>query len=336
MDICEFDAIIFGNGMTLNLFEQLRKYVSDEKLYLFNIDEFIKKFISNKLTFKEEQYIEKIFYKKKSIENTKYFNEMKDIFRQYYLQNNSNIEKILGKDCFKSINEVSYDIKVIKDIFPVLYNIWFNEVYRYIIDNNLEGYIETFYNSVKSVLNTNNNIYTTNFDYLSDKYVETKHIHGKFLESIINYEDVVLYMKNIGEYYYKFVWGPNGASKGIMLKEFYDRKIYDKYFDFSFLFGDIKIDNLLIYGLSFQRSGYIEEGFLKAYSKYKNDKFEGTIIDEHLLWRIVALQNLNKLKTVTVSYFSEKEKDYFIRIFEYYKITNINFMHTSKFDFKIE
>jgi hypothetical protein len=78
----------------------------------------------------------------------------------------------------------------------------------------------------------------------------------------------------------------------------------------------------LFYGLSFQRAGYIEDNFLKVYPKYTEDNFIGTVIDEHLLWRIAELQNLKKFKNVTVSYYSEKEKekDYFMPIFDYYKI----------------
>lgn len=336
MESYKFDAIIFGNGMTLNLFEQLKEHVPNEKLYLFNIDEFLKRLISNKLPFKEEQYIEKIFYKKKSIENTRYFSELKDVLRQYYLKNNANIEKILGRDLFKAEGDVGYNIGAIKGIFPALYNIWFNVLYKYIMESNLEKYIGSFYNCVKLLLCHDNDIYTTNFDLLSDKYMNTKHIHGRFLEQFSHYYDVKLCMKSKGEFNYKFIWGYNGLGKAETLYEFHKNKSYDKYFDTSILFEEIAINNLLIYGLSFQRAGYINDDFLGVFPKYKDDNFEGTVIDEHLLWRIAALQNLNKLKTVTVSYYSEKEKDYFMTIFEYYKIKNVRFVQAQQFDFKIE
>lgn len=336
MESNKFDAIIFGNGMTINLFHQLKAHVNAKKLYLFNIDEFLKKFISNKLSFKEEQYIEKIFYKKKSLENSRYFSELKEILRQYYFKNNANIEKTFGRDLFKTGGEIDYNIGAIKSLFPALYNIWFNIVYRYIADNNLAVYVENFYNSVKSHLYGDDCIYTTNYDYLSDKLIKTKHIHGRFIEDLSTYKDIILYMKNEKEFIFKTLWGHNGIGKGVILTDLYKRNLYDKYFDFSFLFGEIIIKNLLIYGLSFQRSGYIDENYLKAYPKYKDSNFVGTVIDEHILLRITGLQNIEKLSNVTVSYFSENEKDYFMALFEDYGIKNIKFIHASHFDFNIE
>lgn len=42
MDQYKYDGIIFGNGMTLNLFNQLKVHIPKEKQYLFSIDEFLK------------------------------------------------------------------------------------------------------------------------------------------------------------------------------------------------------------------------------------------------------------------------------------------------------
>lgn len=331
----KFDAIIFGNGMTLNLFGQLKKHVPNEKLYLFDIDEFLKKFIDNKLSFKDEQYIEKIFYKKKTIENSKYFSDLKDVLRQYYLNNDSNIEKILGRDLFKKESEIEYNISLIKSLFPALYNIWFNIVYKYIEDNSLKMYMSNFYSCLRLLLSCDHNIYTTNFDYLTDGYLNTKHLHGSFIKNMNNYQDVKLASKNEDEFNFKHVWGYNGIGKANFI---YERSIEnsDKYFDFSFFYDEnIKIDNLLVYGMSFQRLGAITEEFLKVYPKYREDNYIGTVVDEHILLRIAGLQNLNKLKNVTVSYYSEKEKNYFESIFKYYGIKNIKFLHSTVFNLKI-
>lgn len=336
MEKYKFDGVIFGNGMTLNLFDQLKVHIPKEKQYLFSIDEFLRKFISNKLPFKEEQYIEKVFYRKKSIENSKKLIKLKDELRQFYLNNDANIERVLGCDLFKEESDIGYDTGTIKSLFPALYNMWFNLVYRYITDNNFESYIENFYKSIKSILSRDDNIYTTNFDYLSDKFINTKHIHGKFEEELFSYNDVVLDMKGENEFYFKTIWGHNGIGKVAMLQDLYKSKIYNKYFDFSFLFGENRIDSLLIYGLSFQRSGYIDGSYLNAYPKYEGDNFMGTVIDEHILLRISALQNLNKIKFVTVSYFFEEEKDYLMRVFQYYDVKDARFIHTSQFSFKIE
>jgi hypothetical protein len=335
MESLKFDAMIFGNGLTLNLFGKLMDFVPNEKRYLFNIDEFLKKLISNKLPFKEEKYIEIIFYNKTSIENNKNFLKLKNILSEYYSNNNSNIEKVLGKDLFKKENEVGYNIAAIKDLFPALYNIWFDMVYQYIINNDLEVYLENFYTDVKSLLSSENDIYTTNFDYLSDKYMKTKHIHGKFIDKISTYSDVILYVNDDKSFEFKMIWGYNGVGKEFMLNSYYRSGKYEKNFDFNFLYKEIIAENILIYGMSFQRAGYIDDEFLKNYSKYNNDNFEGTVIDDHILKRVSKLQELKKIKNVTVSYYSEKERNYFEEIFKYYKIKNFEFIKSSQFEFKI-
>lgn len=53
-----YDGIMFGNGLTTNLLSQIKEFVPQEKRYLLNIDDFLKQWINNKLTIREER----IFY----------------------------------------------------------------------------------------------------------------------------------------------------------------------------------------------------------------------------------------------------------------------------------
>lgn len=85
----KFDAILLGNGMTINLLEQLKPYI----------------------------------FKKNHIYNIKCLEKLKYELSRYYLNNNANIEKILGRDIF---TDADYDIGIIKNLFPALYNNWFD------------------------------------------------------------------------------------------------------------------------------------------------------------------------------------------------------------------
>lgn len=333
----KFDAIVFGNGATINLLNQLKPYVENKKLYLFDINQFLKKFISNGLNPREEEKIFSTFYMKKSIENIKYFKQIKYELNRFYLKNNGNIESILGKDilCGKS-EDIGYDIGKIKSLFPILYNIWFDMLYNYIIHAGLETYVDSFYESIKERLINCQNTYTTNFDWLADKRLNPKHLHGKFVENISKCQDICLY-KNDKEFYFKHIWGWNGIGKEHLMEELCKVENSDKYFNFDFFYSkDIKIDNLLLYGLSFQRSGYITEEFLQLYPKYKSDNLVGSVIDEHILWRLRGMQNLKQLNNVFATYYSEDERNYFKLLFQYYKINNFQIIHASEFDFKIK
>lgn len=109
--------------MTINLINQLKELVNKEDLYLFNIDEFLRKLIRNELKLEIEDKVFNIFYNGHTAQNIIYFNKLKFELHRYYLNNDSNIENIIGRDMFK---EGEYNLEIIKSIFPALYNIWFN------------------------------------------------------------------------------------------------------------------------------------------------------------------------------------------------------------------
>ena len=326
----KFDAILFGNGMTLNLFYQLREYIKAEKQYLLDIDSFLKYLIEDKLTHREEQCVFKVFYRKNSHENNKNFSVIKDELRKYYQEGNANIEKIMGRALF---GEVNYNGGLIRTIFPILYNIWFDIVYQYIVHIGLEEYMKNFYTSIKQLVSKEALIYTTNFDYLADNYLEVKHIHGSFIKGVSNINEAILGAKNDKEFYFKYIWGWNGLGKLSVMEEIKYISNSDKYFNFDFFYKDVEIDNLLIYGMGFQQAGYISESFLEEYPQYRNNLSIGTVVDEHILIRIKGLQNLGKLNNVTISYHWEEEKEYFEMLFNTYEIQNVQYINTSEFAF---
>lgn len=56
--IMHYNGIMFGNGLTLNLLNQIKEFIPHEKRYLLNINDFLNHWTNNKLTAREER----IFY----------------------------------------------------------------------------------------------------------------------------------------------------------------------------------------------------------------------------------------------------------------------------------
>ena len=53
-----YNGVMFGNGMSLNLLQQLKSLVPKDKQYLLDINDFLKFWIKGKISKREE----KIFY----------------------------------------------------------------------------------------------------------------------------------------------------------------------------------------------------------------------------------------------------------------------------------
>ena len=326
----KYDGLLFGNGMTLNLIEQLRKYIPEEKRYLLSIDEFMKCFYDSRLSLREDNIIFRSFYKDKNQANLKYYEKMKEKFREYYQKHNGNIEYHFGIVLFEE-EKADYDLGAIKSLFPALYNIWYIILSEYLYYIELKPYIESFYHSVNNLLATQINIWTTNFDKFADSVLPARHIHGVFVDQIKKFDDVVLYMKNEKEFYFKYIWGHNGYGKHEFINEYGKIPGYDSYFDFSFFMNeDIEVNNLLIYGLGFQKSGWAEP--LKEYKEIYKRPFIGGIIDDHILNRIKKLQDSKKIKDVTISYYNNKEKEYFKELIECFGLYNIELKDTKEFN----
>ena len=118
------------------------------------------------------------------------------------------------------------------------------------------------------------------------------------------------------------------------MKEYSKIPGHESYFDFSFfLNNNIKIENFLVYGFGFQKSGWIEP--LTKYKDIYKKPVIGGVIDEHILFRIGELQKCNKIGNVTISYFKDDEREYLKELIECFDLHNIELKYTSNFDFKL-
>lgn len=180
MKSIKHDGFLFGNGLTVNLFQKLKPKVPIDKKSLLNIDEFLLEISENKN--KEiDNYIFELLYKG-DFSNRYNFQKLKQEINRYYVHGgNSNIEYEFGKYLFLK-GTASYDYDLMISLFPYLYNIWYNIVHKYLVDN-FETEIKTYFESVKVYLKANCQIITTNFDKYAEIEIDNvQHIHGEFVE----------------------------------------------------------------------------------------------------------------------------------------------------------
>ena len=323
-----YDGILFGNGLSINLLNQLKQYVPLEKQYLLLLDDFIRCWIDGKLSERENGQLYRFFYGN-SKDRWKYFEIMKSLFKSYYAEYDSNIEYAMGCLLFKDEK-----MKDCIQIFPSLYNIWHIILKDYLIYLGLEFNIKKFYESVSKVIKNTDYIWTTNFDLFAES-IKVKHIHGRFVSNIKSYSDVIYkYIDNGERYYFKYVWGHNGIGKMSLIEKLKQYKDSGSYFDFDFFFSnDLKMDKLLIYGMGFKPSGVVNE--MKATMPRYNRAALGAIIDEHILIRVAGMQNLGILNQVDIVYYDEREKEYFEEVVYETKIEKYNLIPSSLFNFLI-
>ena len=100
MKIEKYDGLIYGNGLTLNLFSQLKTFIDKDKHYLLNIDDFILKLIENELTYREKNRIFKVLFGKENRRSQSNFDSLLEKLKKYYEEWDGNIEYHMGSNLF--------------------------------------------------------------------------------------------------------------------------------------------------------------------------------------------------------------------------------------------
>lgn len=328
-----FDGFLFGSGLTINLLHQLQAYIPPKKHYLLNIDDFLKSFIGDKLNQREERRIYCLFYSNGSAENRKNFHRLKNTIAKYYEAHNANIEYYLGVDLFQE-EKCGYSYYDVTTNFPFLYNIWHEILLEYLYYLGLDERIMTFVHNIGKYLDDKRRIFTTNFDMLAEE-LKPEHLHGIFVRPYRHYNDLIFRIIDDSQFLYKCIWGWNGIGKRKNFDKYKRSSGHEKFFSFDFFYSvDFHIENLLIYGLGFQKSGYME-AMADSMPKYK-ELSVGGIIDEHILLRLNELQNRHQLKHITFSYYSEDELKHYQELVEYFSLEQIDYVKSSEFIFSIE
>lgn len=327
-----YDGIMFGNGMTINLLQQLKPLIPKNKIYLLSIDAFLKCFCYENITPREERIIVTSLYGTKANEKKKYVNILKQDLRNYFERYNANIEYFWGSNLFN--NEFKKQFNLLTLLFPALYNIWYNVLEEYLKHLGLARKIRGYYSSVVKELGNPKYVWTTNFDLFSES-IHPGHVHGSFIHEMKRYEDIVYkFTDSRKHYYFKCIWGYNGIGKSYLIHDLRQFNDCSSYFDFNYFFDNtISIDRMLIYGIGFQNSGYIDD-LKTVYPKYQKASLGG-IVDEHILLRINGLQEQGKLNHVDVSYFDDNEKQHLIEVLDETKVRQYNLVKSQTYNFVI-
>lgn len=255
---------------------------------------------------------------------------MKTALAQYYTSHNANIEFYLGEDLFQE-DKCGYDYPTIKSLFPFLYNIWHEILVDYFDYVNFKENIIDFNNSIRSYIDKEALIYTTNFD----RYFEAlspAHLHGTFVNQFKRCSDLILKHFDDEQFYYKCIWGWNGRGKLNFIDQIRAISGYNRYFDFGFFYGKtVHINNLLIYGIGFQTAGFIPA--LAAVKPEYLKPVVGGIVDEHILIRLKGMQTQGQLKGITFAYYSDSELQHFQDLANLYEVANAKFIKSSTLNF---
>lgn len=246
----------------------------------------------------------------------------------YYKQYNADIEYVTGVLLFKES-----EFKDMLTFFPAFYNIWNIILMEYLKYLNLLLVIENYYESAKNILGNPKYIWTTNFDLFAET-IKPEHIHGRFLVHLKKYEDVIYKIIDENSFYFKYIWGHNGIGKLTYINQLRSYSDYDNYFDLDFFFDkNIKMNSMLIYGMGFKKSGFIEE--LSTLKPIYKKPVISAVIDEHILMRINAMLSSGILNHVDITYFDENEKKHIKEVLEEADIKDYQLINCHEFDFVI-
>ena len=325
----KYDALLFGNGLTLNLLGQIKRKIPSDKHYLLSFDMFMHAFLSDTLPKAEERSIFFKFYKIRSNQNLRMFEKIKDILRQYYLLCDGNIEKHFGLAELQT--PTNYDYPSIKSLMPALYNIWFSFLNDLLVKTRQQKHLDKFYESVRSVLTDDAKYFTTNFDLFADKILNPDHLHGSFVEDFRHFYDCK-WIDEGSEYMMRYLWGWNGIGKWKCIYDYATVQGVEDVYDWAFFTIPQTFTNVLIYGMSFQCAGWVTEDFKSAMPKYEKPKL-GAIIDEHILLRLDILQNQNRELSITFAYYSDQELEYYRDLVEEINLKNVSFIRSNQFLF---
>lgn len=323
-----YDAILFGNGLTLCYQNKIKTKIPPEYSHDLFIDDFVNAIIDGHLTKREESNLHKLFKDGFIYSYDHVFNDFSKFRKEY----NLNYEWTWGKLLTSPDDYAKY--KTIMDCMPVIYNYWYSNLLS-LIENKLNiTYTKiNFSNSLRSYLSNNSHVFTTNFDGFFDS-LNPQHIHGHFVDDCSYYRDLIWYKISQDRFYYPFIWAPAEVGKMHMIEKFKHIPDHDKYYNFSFFHNPIKSKKFLIFGMSFAKAGYME-GMEEYDDKYKKYSF-GSCIDDHIINRLKILQDQGSIISISFAYHSESDKKHYEKIIKDFKLENASVFPSSCFNLRVE
>lgn len=309
----KYNSAILGYGFTKAIFNNLQHNVEIHEPYKSYLDFSI--------------FLDDFFIKPASFDINKKFHSYFDDKRNQYLG-----KRILAKNKLKmrynEMKELGFERWVSKHVFSdtkkvdkemdtfiyLLYNYWADILWKNIwIKEHIRNKLNSLATDIKSKIH-HRNIYTTNYDIFMDDFLKQHHLHGKFKLPLTQFNELLnVIPSNKNEVEYNYLFAAGGIEKKNRLHDIKEMNIPT--YDLGFFYEDnLELGDLLIYGLSFASTEYITDNFLNINPQYKND-LELLSIDGHILKRLEEKKNDNKIKSITISYYSDIEEKYLKELF---------------------
>lgn len=302
-----FDSFLYGNGLTLHIFQQINERVVEKNKAFLYADQFVNYFLNLPIHSKLHR-----------IYNT-YFTMDHDVASNHRIAQNyikSNIADIhkygfehwLGQKTFGNNIEEQQAMTYLY----LLYNYWYRLCYERILSYETQ-FLKQYSDTILKQLSNPSNIFTTNFDTILDEYIKPKHIHGQFKLSVMKASEIVCPFNSRENGYY-YLFGSNGYNKLHILNQHSLKKTPT--YDFSFFYDrNLFLGHLYIFGLSLSNSTIIPKELMTKKPEYKNFLLLN-IIDGHIITQLKNMYKLKKLKKITISYYSEADKTHLLEIFK--------------------
>ncbi|MGM0509465.1 MAG: hypothetical protein ACQERZ_09970 [Fusobacteriota bacterium] len=318
-----YDSLLYGYGMTLGTLFELRhqhKITEFDRYLDFNI--LVKELIESENHSRLRREFNKLFESHDRIYEENRNDEIDLIKSQYNIVKQYGFERWISKCLFNKERAVSEKGKFLSYL---VYNFWYSKIQKEILSKSKAlGFINDYSRKFLEIIDNHDKIYTTNFDMIHDEFLMPEHLHGKFIYPLKKAREIIYKFLNEDEFEYKFLLGTNGiekASRIFRLKEDIDSPFDDKFF----FAKNLDLGHLLIYGLSFGKTEFLSNQFLKSYEEHKKNTLVMSV-DGHILVRLLALYNLGKINKITISYYNKADiKNYKTVLYESPLLEIINF-----------
>ncbi len=324
-----YDSFLYGYGLTLAVSSRLSHTVELtpwQSKYLF-FSSFFRAFITSEDHRKVYRDFLKYFeidYEAARIHaNTKEELASKlDEIEQY------GFERWVSKNLFSKVDEVDSDKKA---YLYMLYNYW-GHLYssEILINSKVQVQLDEISEWILQRIKTTEQIYTTNFDIVLDKYLNSQHLHGIFSLPLKDMSDIILAPYPDGKYFeYAFLFGTNGLEKLSRLDKI--RQLTQDRYKLDFFYNhNVDLGHLLIYGLSFGLAEFFTEEFLEKFPEHENGYLVRSV-DGHILIKLNERFQKKKLSKITTTYYTDDDLKHLEYIFSMTDFCSIvDFKHSSE------
>ena len=323
-----YDSFLFGYGLTLAISNKLSNssLITIQQKQILYFDSFFQAFITSR---NNEQLYRKFLRLFRIDENLYHLHDqMKNTLEARMEEILSyGVERWVGKNLFNPNKEVSSEEKM---YIYLLYAYWAHLMHLEVL--RLPGtkkVLRANAKKIRKVIGPTQNIFTTNFDTLLDKYFNPQHLHGIIQAPLTNVETIILKISpNKKDLEYSFLFGANGLEKEGRLKEIH--KMRQDVYQLDFFYrSNLSLGHLLIYGLSFGKTEFISKEFLNAYPKYEND-YSFRSVDGHILKTLNKKYQEGLLSKITISYYTPQDLEhlkYFLSMTDFISI--VEFKHAN-------